>query len=704
MENRSHAMPEGESPNVGRPLADSPAIQPPQSAAGVSTQSIAGEIENTLGGGPKSSDALTGLPSVTTSRGDLPEVFGRYRVQKKLGSGAMGAVYLAEDTLLQRKVALKTPTFDDDKDGELLKRFYREARAVANLKHPNLCAVYDVGELDGRHYISMEYVPGKKLQELIKPDSPMSEKQAMAVVRKIASGMHEAHKHGVIHRDLKPDNIMINDKGDPVVMDFGLVHKAESRESAKLTQQGSLIGSPAYMSKEQVEGDPEKLTAATDQYSLGVILYQLLTSTLPFEGGIHAVLAGILTREPPAPRQFRSDLNPNLEAVCMKMMAKEVKDRYRSMKAAADAIAEVAKGISKTIETEAAAVFSNGSVTGTETAPGAIESMTAERIKTAGSSVSDSGHPVVDPITGHAAKLLTATRRSLVGILPGVAAWWIRQRTAVRGATLVSSGTLFLAMAAILYAKISNEAARKDLNNAEFFAISDRDAVAADNTIAADNNVPHASVTSETKVDLPHSESDLKGFPPALQTPAVSPSDLDRIATGNWIPLDYSTGVLSFPQPLNVQNGVLELKRGKITFPGIVASDLIVRAEVLKLSGLNMSLNLRSAVDTQPPRWYGAWFNGTQSDGGDLFGIGKQGGKSWTNLRTGRLGRKFGRREFVQLAISAIGSRLTLFVNGKMIHTVRDSEYTRGTIWIGGNGLFRNAEYQILDPLAERDK
>jgi serine/threonine protein kinase len=704
MENRSHAMPEGESPNVGRPLADSPAIQPPQSEAGVSTHSIVGAIENTLGGGPKPSDALTGQPSLTKSRGDLPEVFGRYRVQKKLGSGAMGAVYLAEDTLLQRKVALKTPTFHDDTDGELLKRFYREARAVANLKHPNLCAVYDVGELDGRHYISMEYVPGKKLLEFIKPDSPMSEKQAMAVVRKIALGMHEAHKHGVIHRDLKPDNIMINDKGDPVVMDFGLVHKAESRESAKLTQQGSLIGSPAYMSKEQVEGDPEKLTAATDQYSLGVILYQLLTCCLPFEGGIHAVLAGILTREPPAPRQFRSDLNPHLEAVCMKMMAKEVKDRYRSMKAAADAIAEVAKGTSKTSETEAAAVFSNGTLTGSETELNASESTTPERIKAAGSLVSDSGDQVVNPLTSQAAKSPTATRRSLVANLSGIAAWWIRQRTAVRWATLGGSGILFLAMAAILYAKISNDAARKDLNDAELSAIPDRDAVAADNSIAANNNGPRASVTSESKVDLPPSKSELKGFPPALQTLAVSPSDLDRIATGNWIPLDYSTGVLSFPQPLNVQNGVLELKRGKITFPGIVASDVIVRAEVLKLSGLNMSLNLRSAVDTQPSRWYGAWFNGTQSDGGDLFGIGKQGGKSWTNLQIGRLGRKFGRREFVQLAISANGPMLTMFVNGKMVHTVRDSEYTRGTIWIGGNGLFRNAEFQILDPLAERDK
>lgn len=468
MDNRSRATPDGASPIVGSPPPDPPAVQPPQTKEGFSTHSVIGQIDGTLAGRPKSSAPLAGTPSVTRSLSDLPDVFGRYRVIRKLGAGAMGAVYLAEDTLLQRKVALKTPTFDNDKDGELLRRFYREARAVANLKHPNLCAVYDVGELDGRHYISMEYVPGKKLQEFIKPDKPMSEKQAMAVVRKIALGMHEAHAHGVIHRDLKPDNIMINEKGEPVVMDFGLVHKAESQESAKLTQHGSLIGSPAYMSKEQVEGDPDKLTTATDQYSLGVILYQLLTSKLPFEGGIHAVLAGILTTEPAAPRQFRSNLNPHLEAVCLKMMAKEGKDRYPSMKVAADAIAELAKGISKAAGSVAAPAPVGGSLTGGLT--GTFAGMSATSVP-----------KVAVPTRRKTAKLAAKTRLSPAARLTSIGTWWVRQPPTVRWTTLSSGGVLFLAMAAILYFQTPYGVMQIEIDDPSLSVTFDGNAITIDN-------------------------------------------------------------------------------------------------------------------------------------------------------------------------------------------------------------------------------
>ena len=695
MDNRPRAMPENASPLVSTPPPDAPAGQPLQTAAVVSTHSVAGLVEGAAGSQLKVSEAPTGLPSVTMSPGDLPHVFGRYRVQKKLGSGAMGAVYLAEDTLLQRRVAIKTPIFENDKNGELLRRFYREARALANLKHPNLCAVYDVGELEGRHYISMEFVPGKKLQEFIRPDKPMAEKHAMGLVRKIALAMHEAHTHGLIHRDLKPDNIIINEKGDPVVMDFGLVHKADSHGSARLTQHGSLIGSPAYMSKEQVEGDPEKLTTAVDQYSLGVILYQLLTSSLPFEGGLHAVLAGILTREPAPPSQLRPDLNPYLEVVCLKMMAKEAEDRYPSMKAVADAIAEVAKSNLKSSGSGAVPAASAGLLTGRQTQTRSVDSVNPEKMNPLGASASTSSQKGPIPIQIQGTNPAPRTTLSPSRTFSSFTKWWTELSAAARWTLLTGTGTFMLAIATILYVKVSNATGRQDINDAS------RSTITNHNSIAAEKSVLPAAATSSMHPDTSSSELDSKESAAVLRGPSARYSDLDRIAIGKWIPLDYSTGVLSVPQPLEVQNGVLELKRARMRFPGIVASNIILRAEVLKLSGLHMSLNLRSSDDTPPSRWYGAWFNGTQSDGGDLFGIGKQEKGTWNNLRSGRLGKQFGRREFVQLAISAIRSRLTLFVNGAQVYSVRDTEYDTGTIWISGNGLFRNAEYQILDNLTD---
>jgi serine/threonine protein kinase len=148
----------------------------------------------------------------------LPEVFGRYRVNRLLGKGAMGAVYLAQDTQLSRQVALKVPSFGNDQSNELLERFYREARAAATLRNPHICPVYDVGEISGQHYISMAYIEGHPLSDVIKSNGPLSERQALLLVRKLALALQEAHDEGVIHRDLKPGNVMIDSRGEPVII------------------------------------------------------------------------------------------------------------------------------------------------------------------------------------------------------------------------------------------------------------------------------------------------------------------------------------------------------------------------------------------------------------------------------------------------------------------------------------------------------
>ncbi|MCA9049646.1 MAG: serine/threonine protein kinase, partial [Planctomycetaceae bacterium] len=193
-------------------------------------------------------DMLAKRPSVPR----LPEKFGRYRIQKCLGAGAMGAVWLARDTKLHRSVAIKTPAFDDGIGSELVERFYREARSAANLRHAGICPVFDVGEIDGVHYISMAFIDGRPLSDLVDSQQPLPIDKAVTIVRQIAEALNHAHSEGVIHRDLKPANIMLDEHDRPLVMDFGLARRVDAEDQSRITQDGMIVGTPAYMSPEQV--------------------------------------------------------------------------------------------------------------------------------------------------------------------------------------------------------------------------------------------------------------------------------------------------------------------------------------------------------------------------------------------------------------------------------------------------------------------
>jgi serine/threonine protein kinase len=255
--------------------------------------------------------------------------FGRYQIVRLLGRGAMGAVYLAYDTQLQRHVALKTPFLGGNP--QIIERFYREARSAAQLRSPYICQIFDVGEISGIHYMSMAFISGVPLTKMLAEGRLQGTKDIVEITRKVARGIQKAHEHGIIHRDLKPDNIMIDSDGEPVVMDFGLARRVD--DDAMLTSAGSLLGTPAYMSPEQVDGDPRKIGPATDIYSLGVILFQLSTGRLPFQGSITAILRQISTDQPPRPSAIATTVAPGsrLEQICLKMMAKPVADRYASM-------------------------------------------------------------------------------------------------------------------------------------------------------------------------------------------------------------------------------------------------------------------------------------------------------------------------------------------------------------------------------------
>ncbi|MBT6493014.1 MAG: SUMF1/EgtB/PvdO family nonheme iron enzyme, partial [Planctomycetaceae bacterium] len=304
------------------------------------------EPAQTVTRGAADSETSIKPPNVNKSSASITETFGRYNILKTLGEGAMGAVYLAHDTQLDRQVALKIPKFDDDPGGEMLERFYREARSAAMLRSPNICPVFDVGEIDGQHYITMAYIEGRTLKDFTASRKQHSEKQIAVVIRKLATGLAEAHAQGVIHRDLKPANIMIDGKGEPVVMDFGLARRNASSE-VQVTHSGAILGTPAYMSPEQVEGEQSEIGQQTDVYALGVIMYELITGRMPFQGTLMSILKQIAIDEPQPPSELRDDLDSAIDIICLKMMAKQKAARYQSMEEVSRELGNYLKNPSK---------------------------------------------------------------------------------------------------------------------------------------------------------------------------------------------------------------------------------------------------------------------------------------------------------------------------------------------------------------------
>jgi formylglycine-generating enzyme required for sulfatase activity len=262
---------------------------------------------------------------------------GRYRILKVLGRGGMGTVYLAKDVQLGRKVAVKIPMIVDSGDTTFLKRLKREAGIAAGFQHPNICPIFDDGTHNGRPFLVLAYIDGISLSDYLKRHTkPFDLVQAVNLIRTVAKAMHKAHETGIIHRDLKPDNIMISREGRPIVMDFGLAKRIDSGE--QLTSAGRAFGTPAYMPLEQFQ-DAGAIDHRADIYSLGVTLYRLLTGRLPYRGTVYEIMGALLKAAPlPPPSQSRPEVDPELEAICLKAMAREAADRYGSMSEFAEAL------------------------------------------------------------------------------------------------------------------------------------------------------------------------------------------------------------------------------------------------------------------------------------------------------------------------------------------------------------------------------
>lgn len=278
-------------------------------------------------GSPRS---RTGRTSSGSSRGaSEPAIgkLGRFELRAALGQGTFGRVYRAFDPLLGRLVALKVPRFGADETTKV-KRFHTEARAAASLRHPNIVAVFESGECDGQLFLATEFVEGRTLSAAIADRRP-TVRQAAAWTRDLALALAYAHEEGVVHRDIKPENIMFGANERLQIMDFGLAKRLD--EDSSMTTDGSVMGTPAYMSPEQARGDTGQVGPASDQYSLGAILYELLTGRRPFSGPAHSVISQVISTDPPTPHSIDAKIPPDLAAVCTKAMEKQPSRRYPSL-------------------------------------------------------------------------------------------------------------------------------------------------------------------------------------------------------------------------------------------------------------------------------------------------------------------------------------------------------------------------------------
>src|SRR5213596_2232235 len=286
--------------------------------------SSAGSLDELSRDNAKSTSGVKEAVRAATMLGEL----GDYELLEEIGRGAQGVVFRARQKSLNRTVALKVISLGQWASKAHLKRFRREAEAAASLDHPSIVPIYEVGERDGSCYFSMKFVEGGQLDEVIKR-RPISIRQAAKLIAKLARTVHYAHEHGILHRDIKPGNILLDAKGEPHLTDFGLARLVETEST--MTRTLEVLGTPSYMAPEQAVGNNAQFTSATDVYGLGAVLYQLLTDHPPFAGGTtFETIKLVLDTEPRQPRLWNPKIDRDLATICLKCLDKDPQRRYSS--------------------------------------------------------------------------------------------------------------------------------------------------------------------------------------------------------------------------------------------------------------------------------------------------------------------------------------------------------------------------------------
>jgi TolB-like protein/Tfp pilus assembly protein PilF len=295
---------------------------------------------------------VTETARAATMLGEL----GDYELLEEIGRGGQGVVFRARQKSLNRTVALKVISLGQWASKAHLKRFRREAEAAAGLDHPSIVPIYEVGERDGSCYFSMKFVEGGQLDEVVR-QTPMSIRQAAELIAKVARTVHYAHEHGILHRDIKPGNILLDAKGEPHLTDFGLARLVESESS--VTQTLDVLGTPSYMAPEQAVGNNAAVSSTTDVYGLGAVLYQLLTGHPPFAGGTtYETIKLLESTEPRSPRLWNPKIDRDLSTICLKCLEKDPKRRYSSALALAEDLERWLKH--EPIQARRTGIFSRG--------------------------------------------------------------------------------------------------------------------------------------------------------------------------------------------------------------------------------------------------------------------------------------------------------------------------------------------------------